>query len=92
MIYSDSRYADGNIFRAYRPQSDTYEAIVTRNFPTESSRYFVHTWRHDDRIDLVAVKYFGDGSRWWKIMDYNPEVSNPLAIVPGTKIRIPNAI
>lgn len=91
MIYSDSRYADGNIFRAYKPATDAYEATVTRNFPTESSSYFVHTWSHDDRIDLVSLKYFGDGRLWWRIMDYNPEIGNPMMITPGTKIRIPSA-
>jgi nucleoid-associated protein YgaU len=89
MIYSDSRYANGNIFRAYKPSTNAYEAMVTRNFPTEEAEYFVHTFKHDDRIDLIAFQYYNNGSLWWRIMDYNPEISNPFVIVPGTKIRIP---
>lgn len=91
MIYSDSRYATGTVYRAYKPSTDDFEVAVDREFPAVTSNYFVYEWRVGDRIDAVAYTYFRNADEWWRIMDVNPEVSNPHAIAPGTKLRIPNA-
>ena len=32
---------------------------------------FQHTVRDSDRPDLLAVKYYGDSTRWWQINDAN---------------------
>lgn len=90
MIYSDSRYSDGNIFRSYRPASDTYEATVTRVFPEKKAGYWVHTWQSSDRLDTLAFTYYRNADEWWRIMDFNPEITNPHVIAPGTNIRIPD--
>lgn len=90
MIFKDSRYATGNITKAYRPANDDYQVVVYRTFPTVKSRYSVYTWKEQDRIDLVAKQFLGAPNLWWKIMDFNPEVINPFDISPGTTLRIPN--
>lgn len=91
MIFRDSRYATGEVTRAYRPARDDYPVVVYRNFPNESSKYFLYEWSEQDRIDQVAKKLLGYSHLWWKIMDYNPEHLSPLDIPPGSVIRIPNA-
>jgi hypothetical protein len=91
MIYSDSRYADGNIFVAADSRKNTYEVTVYRAFPTVSSEFFLYEWVQGDRPDTVAHKLLGSSDFWWKILDINPEIINPLHIPIGTALRIPNA-
>lgn len=90
MIYTDSRYADGLVFSSYKPATQDYHVTVFRTFPTDSSTYALYQWRDDDRIDDLAAKFMGDASLWWRIMDFNPELLNPMDIPAGTVLRMPN--
>ena len=90
MIYSDSRYADGNIFMAADSRKNVYQITVYRKFPTLNSEFFLYEWVQGDRPDIVAHKLLGSSDFWWKILDVNPEIHNPLRIPVGTTIRIPN--
>lgn len=92
MIYTDSRYASGNFFAARKQYSDTSHATVLRQFPTDTSGYHIYSWQEGDRIDLIARRFYNDASVWWKIMDYNPEVINPMDIPVGTTLRLPNVV
>jgi hypothetical protein len=89
MIFSNSRYAEGTIFKSYDSRSKKYGVSVLRVFPENSSEFFYYTWAERDRIDSVAEKFFGDPDAWWQIMDFNPEIMNPLDISLGTVLRIP---
>jgi nucleoid-associated protein YgaU len=92
MIYSDSRYADGRVYRAYNPTTAEYAPTVVRTFPEKSASYWVYEWRLGDRLDSLAYRYYRNSDEWWRIMDFNPEISNPHILEPGTKIRIPNDV
>lgn len=92
MIYSDSRYADGVVFNAWSPIKDSYQVTVYRKFPSSSTRFSIYQWKDEDRIESVAAKFLGSGASWWRIMDYNPEVINPLDIPVGTRLRIPQNV
>jgi hypothetical protein len=89
MIFSDSRYANGDITRHYNSTRNITAVIASRVFPTESSQFIIYIWNEKDRIDLVSYRFLGNAEYWWKIMDYNPELSNPIDIPVGTSIRIP---
>jgi hypothetical protein len=89
MIFSNSRYADGNIFKAYDSRSKKYGITVTRNFPEETSAFFYYSWAERDRIDALSERFLGDPDAWWQIMDFNPEIMNPFNIPVGTLLRIP---
>lgn len=89
MIYSDSRYANANIYRAYNGKKDNYSITVERTFPSETSKFYYVSWREGDRLDAMAAELLNDANLWWKIMDYNPEVANPFSIEIGTILRIP---
>lgn len=54
-----------------------------------------HTLRAWDRLDLLALHYYNDPKRWWRIVDANPDIlfagdlhEGDLA---GTVILIPRA-
>jgi len=90
MIYLDSRYVDGPIFYAWDSRNRQFQVTVSRQWPRRLSKFFFYEWTAADRVDTVAMKFLGSPGSWWKIMDMNPEIGNPMAIEPGTKIRIPN--
>jgi hypothetical protein len=93
MIYLDSRYADGSLYKAWdaRENKQEYHIAVGRQWPTYSSAYFIYEWIVTDRLDVLANKFLGNSEYWWRILDINPEIIDPLTITPGTQIRIPNA-
>lgn len=48
-----------------------------------------HTVSADDRLDLLAHRYFGSADQWWQIADANPaEDPGELTRTPGRRIRI----
>lgn len=90
MIFLDSRYIDGRLYKARDSRNNTVQVSVFREFPTESSNYFVYTWVETDRLDNIANKFLGSPLLWWRILDFNPEIIDPSTISPGTDLRIPN--
>ena len=91
MIFLDSRYNSSEaIFKAHDSRNNTYQLTVFRTWPSYTSSYFTYRWIETDRLDLLALKFLGKSSRWWEIMDLNPEVIDPVNIAPGTVLRIPN--
>jgi hypothetical protein len=90
MIYLDSRYVDGPLFKAYDSRTNTYELTVLRVFPSYNVDYFSYTWVETDRLDRIALRFLGASTLWWQIMDINPEILDPSTIAPGTVLRIPN--
>ena len=46
----------------------------------------------EDRIDLLAFKYYGDVTLWWVIAKANHLGKGTLRLEPGRQIRIPRAI
>ena len=91
MIFLDSRYADGRLTKVWHARKQEYHLVVLREWPEYVQSYFIYEWVENDRLDNLAVKYLGNSGLWWEIMDINPEIINPLEILPGTQIRIPNA-
>lgn len=41
-----------------------------------------------DRLDTIAARVYDDAARWRLIAEYNG-ITNPLALRPGTQLRIP---
>lgn len=89
MIYQDSRYANGNVYKAINPRTGNYDLGVTRDFPSDTSSFYYYVWRERDRIEYIAAQLLGDSNAWWRIMDYNPEVIDPVNIRAGSVLRIP---
>lgn len=90
MIFLDSRYVDGKLFKARDARNQKYQVSVFRVFPTDLASYFIYEWVETDRIDNVAHRFLGSPNLWWRIMDFNPDIIDPFNISPGTPIRIPN--
>jgi nucleoid-associated protein YgaU len=91
MIYTDSRYATGSIDYINDSRLNVNQLSVYRVFPKATYKFLTYTWTSEDRIDLISSEFLGSPSLWWKIMDINPELTNPFTIAPGTVVRIPSA-
>lgn len=89
MIFLDSRYVDGTVFKAFDARNNKYQLTVFRNFPSYYTQFLVYEWVETDRIDDIAVQFLGKADLWWQIMDINPEILDPFNIAPGTQVRIP---
>jgi hypothetical protein len=50
-------------------------------FIPDTPGQFLHTVSSSDRLDLLAVKYYGDATRWWQIADANPDYPFPLDLL-----------
>lgn len=90
MIYLDSRYADARLYRAFDARNGKYNVTVLRQYPAYEASFSYHEWKETDRLDVLALRYLGSPSLWWKIMDLNPEVLDPFNIPFGTQLRVPN--
>jgi hypothetical protein len=85
-----SRYYTGTLAQTPNKYTGVYEISVFRKF-TDNKKvsYTSHVWSEGDSLGSLA-KAFGLGAKfWWEIMDINPEIIDPFAIIPGTIIRIP---
>jgi hypothetical protein len=57
---------------------------------SENDNYVISTL--GDRLDLLALDFYGDTSFWWVIASANALSGDSLYIEPGLQIRIPNDI
>ena len=90
MIFLDSRYVDGPLYKAKNARTNKHDIVVERAFPAYKVNFFHYEWVETDRLDLLALKYLGNSELWWQILDINPEILDPFDIAPGTAIRVPN--
>jgi hypothetical protein len=47
------------------------------------------TWRVGLRLDRVASGLYDDASEWWRIMDANDDIVDPMSLAPGMTVRVP---
>ena len=89
MIYSSSRYAGDTLALVTDNQGDTRNTILMPQPQAVRFQFLTYNWTQFDRIDLLAYRFFGNATLWWKIANANPEVLYWDSVTPGTTIRIP---
>jgi len=91
MIHYNSRYdLAGEVTVVPERYGQGFTKTVFRVFPNSISGVIgEYTWRDGDRIDQIANFFLGNASRWWELMDLNPEIHSPAEIAPGMTIRVP---
>lgn len=81
MFSKGSRY---RILPEFTLEAGSGEHILTkavRVLTTRPTGRFQHTVQENDRLDLLAFKYYGDPTKWWQISDANPVPSFPTEIL-----------
>jgi phage tail protein X len=89
MIYSSSRYAGDTLALVTDNQGDTRNTILLPQPVAVKLQFLTYNWSQFDRIDLLAYRFFGNATLWWKIANANPEILYWDIVTPGTQIRIP---
>lgn len=84
-----SRY---NIYRQIiDEQNDTYLETVNSTPIDNSSKDIYHEvlMEEENRLDIIADKYYGNASYWW-ILAMGNDFVDPFYVKAGTIIRIPD--
>lgn len=85
-----SRYYTGPLAQIPDKYTGDYNIAVFRQFDDQGKvSYFDYTWVVGDTLSLIANKYLGNPILWWRILEINPEITDPFSIIPGQTIRVP---
>lgn len=86
-----SRYQNIQITKYQNKGIQYYLNNIYPEIPlSENDNYIISTL--GDRLDLLALDFYGDTSFWWVIASANALSGDSLYIEPGLQIRIPNDI
>lgn len=92
MIARGSRYEFARRFVAAADQKAAFGGVRARaiDAATPVVEHSLCAW---DRLDLLALHYYNDARKWWRIVDANPEILCGADIsdahMVGTVILIP---
>ena len=87
-----SRYQNAPLFAGLNGQLPEFRGVRARNIgpATGVLEYIV---KENDRLDLLALNFYVDSRKWWRILDANPEIvfgaDLTLAEYVGESILIP---
>lgn len=74
------------------PQSKvTTRAVLYPSIPKNLNDLYVRT-NSEDRLDMLAYKYYGDVNDWWIIAEANGIGKGTLRVEGGLQLRIPTNI
>lgn len=88
-----SRYQDCPHFEPVAVDQATFAGRMARDARTEPG-VLEHTLRAGDRLDLLALHYYGDTRMGWRILDANPGLLcgmdiGSAVLSPGQVLLIP---
>ncbi len=89
-ITRTSRYFEGPLAQIPNKTTGEYDIAVYRDFaPVGEVTFLTHVWVYGDNLSSLAKTYLLSPLLWWRIMEINPEITDPFSIEPGTEIRVP---
>ena len=95
MPLKGSRYQNAVAFSAGKGQSPMFRGYRPRKI-TQATGVLEYTIIEGDRLDLLALYFYSDSSKWWRILDANPDIifGNDLTLKEniGETILVPRVI
>jgi len=88
MIFKGSRYEKVPTYEVTTADGRQIRALTSRPIPNPPAGFF-HTVGAEDRLDLLAYRYYGNAQKFWVIADANDELDPEALLVPGRQLRIP---
>jgi nucleoid-associated protein YgaU len=88
MVFKGSRYANVGTYQASDAAGDTVTALNARFIPPTPAGY-LHTYTGDERLDLIAYKFYRNPEKFWLIADANTEMDPEDLLEPGRQLPIP---
>lgn len=95
MIKKGSRYETSRLFTVDAQASGRFHGIRARDIG-RAEGVLEHSVREGERLDLVALYYYNDARKWWRILDANPHLTCAADLMLddsliGTVLLIPPA-
>ncbi len=97
MIRKGSRYEKVKQFSEDASRKFSFQGTRAREIP-RTAGILEHVVKEGERLDLLALHYYNDVHKWWRILDANPELlfggdieSGSLNGLVGETILIPRA-
>jgi hypothetical protein len=87
-IDKKSRYDSTPLLKLIHPSGEEYELRELREIPVRTSVFAV-TAAEDDRLDLLAARFYRDPLLFWRIADAADELDPFDVINIGEPVNIP---
>jgi hypothetical protein len=88
MILKGSRYEKVGVYTAVDGLGRNVAALKIRFIPLTPAGY-LHTFTDDERLDLLAYKFYGNPEKFWLIADANSDMDPADLLKPGRQLLIP---
>ena len=88
MIFKGSRYQNTGTYTVTDRSGRRTAALKIRFVPRTPAGYF-QTFTADQRLDLLAFKFYGNPEKFWLIADANTEMDPEDLLEPGRQLLIP---
>ena len=88
MIFQGSRYQNTGSYQVTDSTGRQVTAVKIRFIPPTPAGYR-HTFTADERLDLVAYKFYRNPEKFWLIADANTEMDPEDLLEPGRQLLIP---
>jgi nucleoid-associated protein YgaU len=88
MIFKGSRYEGVGVYQVAGPKGQAISVLKIRFIPPTPAGFF-HTFAADERLDLLAFKFYRNPEKFWRIADANTEMDPEDLLDPGRPLRIP---
>jgi len=95
VIKKGSRYEASRLFTSDSQVASSFHGIRARDIG-RADGVLEHSIREGERLDLVALYYYNDARKWWRILDANPHITCAADLMLdesliGTVLLIPSA-
>lgn len=81
-----NRY-ESNKTKVYNKKT-IYRSVIYPMIPNRISDIYIIP-NENDRLDLLAYKYYGDVRYWWILAQANHLGKGSMAVKPGVRLRVP---
>ncbi len=88
MIFKGSRYQNVATYQITDASGRMVSALKMRAIP-DTPAGFVYTFTADQRLDLLAYKFYRNPTKFWLIADANSEMDPEDLLEPGRQLLIP---
>lgn len=89
MVFKGSRYSTTEIVEVRGPDGQVRRALAIRIIIPPPGA-LAQTVNEGERLDTLAARFYGEATRYWLLLDANPDALNPFEVLsPGRVIQVP---
>jgi hypothetical protein len=88
MVFKGSRYSATDVVEIRGSDDRVRRTLATRAISPPPSA-LEQTVVDGERLDTLAARFYGEATKYWLLLDANPETLNPFELlVPGRAIHV----